>query len=179
MRIYFDIDGVMANFHSAIKSHSSEINHETSDLPQNLLDIKRQRWLAIENISGFWESLPEINGIRKVLDIAKKSDADMFVLSGVPNPKNFVYGDNYLDVIKKEKINWVMSHFKEYFKRENIIISCGSKAHCVKPSHDDILIDDRPENIADWNNFGARGIVFQSVDQTIKDLEDLFRSGSL
>lgn len=163
-----DWDG-MADLHG-IKSAPQLFNGgESEELRKKII---KNRWQVIEKIERFWEDLEILPGTGDMLDIALKM-GDLFILSKKPNARHFVNGEEYSKHIESAKINWVQEKFPDYFKRENIFIATGSKADFVGDVTGDILIDDLPRNIEDWNAAGGIGILYKSASQVIEALRSL------
>jgi FMN phosphatase YigB (HAD superfamily) len=173
-RIYFDIDGVLADFDAAGMKLTvrSDLNAASELLTPEQRQAKKDLWLKIEKTEGFWENLAEISGARELLAAAAKV-GELFVLSKAPGAKNFAGGENYTDFVVAEKKRWASMHFGEFFQPENIlVIAGGKKEDLVRPTLGDILIDDRPENIAGWIAAGGRGILFTCAADAIVKLSD-------
>lgn len=172
-KIYFDMDGVLADFDMAAIPFSqgrTDLNNQGKLMTADALDAKRARWHRIEDCRDFWANIPVVKDIDKLLDAAAGTDAELFVLTSVPSAKNFVAGTLYVDFIEREKRAWIARHMSKYFPQKNVIATRIAKERLIRPTSDDILIDDRAGNIADWMAAGGRGIIFDTVNQAIKDL---------
>lgn len=171
MKIYFDMDGVLADFDS-MHTNACNLNHATKDLSETERELKRKFWLDIEKQDNFWADMPAIKDINNVLNVAK-SIGEIFVLSKTPGAKHFIGGQNYVDYVANEKRKWILKNMPEYFDAAHIIICDGKKGELIKPSQTDILIDDRPENITEWESCGGRGILFQNATTTSCEIKKL------
>lgn len=172
IKIYFDMDGVLADFDAATKKYSSNnalLNKRGHLLEADLLAAKRERWHKIEQDRTFWTNIPVMQGIDAVLNIAKDC-GELFVLTSVPGAKNFNGGVSYVDFIEQEKRVWIEKYLSKYFDADHVIVTRIAKEKLIKPTNTDILIDDRSENVADWLAAGGKGIIYKSPLQTIKDL---------
>lgn len=168
MNIYFDMDGVLADFDAAT-GNAKDLNHPTSELSPEKQAEKNQFWLNIEQNHTFWADLPVMENIKDLLNVAK-SKGEIFVLSKIPGAKHFVTGQDYVDFVASEKRKWILKNLGNFFDCEHIIICDADKGKLIQPSVNDILIDDRPENIIEWQLCGGRGIVFMNSIDTIKEL---------
>ena len=172
MKIYFDMDGVLADFDAAVAPFSDgrgDLNNRMELMTADARDAKKARWQKIEQNPKFWAEIPVVKNIESLLRAAAGL-GELFVLTSVPKAKNFAGGDEYVDFIDAQKRAWIAHHMSEFFPAQNVIVSRGPKEDLVHPGADDVLIDDRAVNIDDWRAAGGRGIVFSDVDATIKDL---------
>lgn len=171
-KIYFDMDGVLADFDLAAIPFSqgrTDLNNQGKLMTRDALDAKKSRWQRIEEARDFWANIPVMKSIEKMLDAAQNY-GELFVLTSVPSAKNFVAGTLYVDFIESEKRAWVARYLSKYFTPKNVIVTRIAKERLIHPTQNDILIDDRVGNVADWMAAGGRGIVFKTPEQTIKDL---------
>lgn len=162
------MDDVLVDFKSACPD-SSDLNHPSTELSPQQRELKRQFWLNIEKQPEFWAKLPINKDIKLMLSKAK-SVGEIFVLSKTPGAKHFVNGQKYVDYVKDEKRKWILKNLGEYFDKEHIIICSGKKGELIKPTKTDILVDDRPENITEWESHGGTGILFLKASDIIKKL---------
>ncbi len=171
MKIYFDMDGVLVDFeHGArnVYQNFADLNHPSEELSPEQREAKRQCWLKIEQQGDFWCNLPVMNDAEQLLGVAK-SVGEIFILSKTPSAKHFVNGEKYVQFVADEKRKWVLKHLGKFFDDEHIIICNGKKGALAKPMPEDVLIDDRCENINEWESCGGRGILFvNSIDSANK-----------
>lgn len=174
-KIYFDMDGVLADFDKsadAIFPRTTNLNLSTSEMSNQSHLQKQERWTIIERTPNFWRDIPQIPNIIEVLKIADKI-GELFILSKTPAAKHFSTAETYTNFIASEKKNWILQNFAKYFKEQNIIISNIDKEKLIKPTTNDILIDDRPQNITQWCSAGGIGILFTTPQNTISILNEL------
>lgn len=165
MKIYFDMDGVLADFDVSAAGYSDtniNLNNSSLNLSGDACDAKRRRWQRIEMDKNFWRDIPVVPGIEKLLDTAR-GIGEMFVLTSVPGAKNFVGGAAYVDFIEQEKREWIKHYFGQYFSDKNVIVARIPKEQLIRPTQNDILIDDRTGNVDGWCAAGGRGIVFTTA----------------
>lgn len=170
MKIYFDMDGVLADFDS-MHSEADKFNHSSSDLSPEMRVAKTQFWREIEQQENFWRDIPVMQDTEKLLTVAK-SVGEIFILSKTPSAKHFISGQKYVDFVADEKRKWVLDNLGEFFDAKHIIICDTKKGALMKPGQGDILIDDRHENISEWESFGGRGILFTNASDVIKELKN-------
>lgn len=171
MNIYFDMDGVLVDFEVAT-GDVKDLNHPTFELSDEKKAAKKQFWLNVEKNKNFWADIPLMKNIKDLLNAAK-SKGKIFVLSKTPGAKHFVDGQKYVDFVANEKRKWILKYLGNFFDNEHIIICDGDKGKLIQPSKNDILIDDRLENITEWESCGGRGILFISVSDVVKKLENM------
>ena len=172
MKIYFDMDGVLADFDTAVAPFSdgrTDLNNQSKLMGADARDAKRARWQRIEQSNDFWANIPVMDDIENLLNAAA-ARAELFVLTSVPGEKHFIGGGAYVDFIEAEKRAWIARYFGKFFAPQNVIVARVPKEELICPSASDILIDDRAGNVADWCAAGGRGIVFNDVNSAIKDL---------
>ncbi|MEE1029925.1 MAG: hypothetical protein UIC65_02790 [Alphaproteobacteria bacterium] len=168
MNIYFDMDGVLADFNTAT-GNAKDLNHPSSELSPEKRAEKKQFWLNIEQNHTFWADIPVMKNIKDLLNIAK-SKGEIFVLSKTPSAKHFVAGQDYVDFVASEKRKWILKKLGNFFDNEHIIICDGDKGKLIQPSKNDILVDDRSENITEWESCGGRGLLFVNSVDTKQEL---------
>ena len=198
IKIYFDMDGVLADFEksateflychsreggnradndarSATKYSYAELNRPSELLTPDQKQEKIRFWQSIGG-TDFFKNLPVMPGANAMLDAARKcASGGLYILTKAPSSKNFIAGEAEQQRIAAQKIDWVLKHFADYFPRDNIIVVIGIKKNeLVRPTKDDILIDDRTDNIEHWNTAGGTGILFTSSDDATTKLVDCF-----
>ena len=159
---YFDMDNTLVNFNAHLPKYALCTNRPTEKLDDAARAAKRQMWLDIENIPKFWHDLPMTDNIQLVLDVAGNI-GKLCVLSKTPRAKNFVGGDKYVAFVASEKRDWILRNLGNYFAPENIIICTGAKGELVSPTLNDILVDDRIDNVNEWRENGGRGVHFTNA----------------
>lgn len=176
IKIYFDMDGVLADFDRAAQQFACpgqlNLNKATRNMSLDAVAQKRARWHAIESDRNFWANIPVMDGIFALLDAAAKC-GELYVLTSVPGAKNFAGGVGYVDYVESEKRAWIARNMSMCFDDKHVIVARIAKEKRVPPTKNDILIDDRVENIADWIAAGGQGIVFTSPAQAIQAIKDL------
>ena len=158
MRFFFDMDGVITDFDS-MHPDSVRFNHPSSELSESERAAKTQFWKDIEKNESFWRDMPMITGAEDMISAASQC-GEVFILSKTPGTKHFESGQKYVDFVASEKRKWVLKNLRQYFDENHIIICDGDKAALIHPTQNDILVDDRAENINGWNKSGGRGILF-------------------
>lgn len=172
MIFYFDMDGVLADFDSSAPKNSQALNHPSESMSDTEKQAKRQFWQTIEQNKNFWREIPMFPGIKDVLKSAQ-TKGELFVLTKTPGAKHFIGGQDYVNFVTKEKIDWILKNMPEFFDAKHIIVCDGKKGALIKPTANDILIDDRVENITEWEQHNGRGILFDEISRVIKEINKL------
>ncbi|MDR0727131.1 MAG: hypothetical protein LBF37_03655 [Rickettsiales bacterium] len=175
MRLFFDMDNVLADFEKDAKKHKVpgiELNKGDSLLSPDVLDEKKRFWQRIEKNQNFWLQLPMVTDIKLLLDYAIKM-GDMYVLSKAPAASNFVGGKTYYNKIIKDKKTWINQNMSKYFPKSRVIVSDVPKGKLIGPGATDVLIDDRLDNVNEWQQAGGAGIHFKDVAGAIQYLAKL------
>ena len=171
MRFYFDMDGVITNFDS-MSPNSAAFNHPSESLDEAGRAAKKQFWLNVEQNPNFWRDMPMIQNADYMLSVAHEY-GEIFVLSKTPGAKHFASGQNYVNFVANEKRKWIKTNLSQFFDEQHVIICDGNKGELIQPTHNDILIDDRNENITGWEKHNGRGILFTNVIDAINKIKTL------
>ncbi len=177
MKIYFDMDGVLADFAQAAKNipgFSSDLNCASQNMTDEQKHAKKKYWLEIEQIDSFWADMDIVDNITELLDFASLC-GDLFVLTKTPSANKFADGQNYVNKIADAKRAWIKKHLSKYFDDENIIVCSGKKGKLIRPDKNSILVDDRPDNIAEWSECGGTGILFLGSDDARHQLQKFIK----
>lgn len=157
--IHVDMDGVIADFDSKIEEL---VGPNWKSLPE------KQLWKFLEdNHQDFFsllDKMPQGDQLWKgILDIAKKANYDVKILTAIPRRTS-------VPTAEKDKIDWFKKHYSTQHEVKIGPFSHDKWKHVKTPQ--DILIDDRADNIRDWEEKGKGiGIQFLSTDQALNELE--------
>lgn len=108
---------------------------------------------------GFYKNLPLMPGTKEMLEAAQKISGKKPHILSSP-----VQGDN---TSVQEKIDWVETNFKGLVDK---IIIDTNKGKYAK-SKNDVLIDDRPKYITEFESAGGSAILHKNYNTTIKEME--------
>ena len=164
MKIFCDIDGVLTDFPRAYNERYNlsipleQFNEE--QFPQAVGKDARQ---IDEDLDfDFWSNLPWMPYGRRFLELLESLfGAEHICLLSFPS---------YSPDGPRGKIEWVKRELPQYEMR---LILAMDKRFCASP--DAILFDDKPRNVAEWNQAGGRGILVPApwnrriYDQQIMD----------
>jgi phosphopantetheine adenylyltransferase len=164
--VYLDMDGVLADFFGGVEklygvSHWKELTADKSK------DLKKE---VIDRITGtdFFATLPKFPTADGLIDMVKKFTGGTFSINTSP-----LRGDH--ENSGKYKKVWISNNIETPAE----IIVTGRKETYAKDKASgtpNILIDDRPINIKNWQAAGGYGILYQAnrdqLNKVKKGLED-------
>ena len=158
-RIYVDMDGVIADFFSAL-AEFRKVNH-WKDQGEITLDT------SIKDLRGtnFFETLPVFPFAKKLVDLVKSYTGGDYYINTSPLRDD-------LENSRKYKTKWLEKHD---FKPNDIIVTKRKESYAVdkQTGIPNILIDDRPKNLEKWVARGGIGIRYQANEDSL----DLIKKG--
>jgi|GEM_PF-898446 len=161
--IFVDLDGVLADFDSMVEKL---VGPDWKKLPD------KELWKFLkdnhQNFFALLDKMPQGMQLWKgILAMANKADYDVKILTAIPRRSSVPQAE-------QDKIDWFK---KQYSANHEVKIGPFSqdKWKHVKTPYD-ILIDDRADNIKDWEEKGKGiGIQFLSTDQALNQLERVLK----
>jgi len=161
--IFVDLDGVLADFDSMVEKL---VGPDWKKLPD------KELWKYLkdnhQNFFALLDKMPQGMQLWKgILAMANKADYDVKILTAIPRRSSVPQAE-------QDKIDWFK---KQYSANHEVKIGPFSqdKWKHVKTPYD-ILIDDRADNIKDWEEKGKGiGIQFLSTDQALNQLERVLK----
>lgn len=156
-KIYFDMDGVLADFNRGVKELCGIEPPCQSNKTEADDDIM---WEAVKNVEHFYDRLELMPG---ALEMFKELNGkyDVEILSGIPKPRRGILTSG------EDKISWAHRLLSRELK-VNIVFREEKKNYVT--GKDCILIDDLPKNIKEWNENGGTGILFISAKETLDEI---------
>lgn len=162
MKIYVDMDGVLADFDGGLKKLCG-----FDPKAQKVDDAERDDmiWNAVRNVDHFYGRLEPIRGTVSLLErLYEIYGDDCQILTAIPKPeRNIPYAE-------EDKRLWAQRLLPPGLT-VNIVMRKDKTNFCTGP--DCILIDDYSKNIRAWNEAGGTGILFLSPEDTERELKDL------
>ena len=150
MKLYCDVDGVLADFDNGTKRYTSKFSNNWEDLPPN-----------------FFSELDKLENSKEFVNTLKKMFKDNFyILTAIPKPHRGEISKR----AKKDKINWLEKNFN-IPRNKIIVVYREQKQNFANPNS--ILIDDTPVNVQEWNNQGGIGILFKNHNQAINQINSI------
>ena len=162
MKIFFDMDGVLADFNRGVIElcHMQPQDQENEDE-----EYTNSLWSAVRDVDHFYDRLEMMPGAKKLFDNAMKiSNGNCEILTGIPKPKRGII------TAGEDKIKWVRRLLSPDIK-VNIVYKEEKKNFCT--GRDCILIDDLAANISAWNTAGGTGILYSNAEQVMKELSEI------
>lgn len=162
MMIYLDMDGVLANFNGAM------IKYFGAPFDQLGNGDSIERWKLISNglpnVYSVLDSLPDADLlVDGVLTISDEYGCGVGILTAIPK-----YGR--LPNAEQHKREWLLQRWPSLLFNFKIGPYAVDKQKHARPG--DILIDDSPLNIPQWNNVGGIGILHQNAVDSLHLLQN-------
>lgn len=154
---YVDMDGVLADFEGYFKQ-LFDINSDSIE--------DRKMWELIENYgkSKFFEELPWMSNGKDLWNFISNNFMRVKILSAIGK------SDATDRQTTKGKRSWLAKHIPSLRDQDIIFVENKyKKQYYSKPN--DIIIDDRPVVIEEWNKRGGIGILNINARDTIKKLQ--------
>jgi 5'(3')-deoxyribonucleotidase len=163
-KIYFDIDGVLADFErgvieicGVIPPSQNAKHHKPGD--------DDEMWEKIKQAEHFYDYLELMPGAKTLFDEVYGRYKDRCeILTGVPKPRREVI------YAAEDKVKWAHRLLSADVK-VNIAYREDKPKFCTGQGC--ILIDDMKRNIRDWTAIGGTGILHVSAGDTMAQLKEL------
>ena len=163
-KIYFDMDGVLADFERGVREICGVIPPDQNAKSHKPGDDD-EMWEKIKATKHFYDYLELMPGAKEMFDLLYNKYGDKCeILTGIPKPKRGI------EIAGEDKITWTHRLLAKDIK-VNIVFREEKPQYCTGPGC--ILIDDMQRNIRDWNAMGGTGIVHVSAEETIEKLKDM------
>ena len=156
MKIYLDMDGVIANFEKRyieLYRESPGDTRDRKDFSKNWTNFVETR--QFETLE-WWPGGQEL--IRTLQNKVENSKIEILSSSG---------GQKYHDEVMEQKIKWLLDRNIAF--KPNIVAGRSKKAEYATP--DSILIDDTEDVIKSFRAAGGIGIHHKALGNTIKLLD--------
>ncbi len=162
-KIYFDMDGVLANFDGGIRELCGR---EPLDQNQNRSPEEDNKlWESVKKVERFYDKLKPMPGAEELFRKVHEAHGDKCeILTGIPKPRRGIL------TAGEDKINWVRRILSKDVK-VNIVYREEKPNYCT--GKDCILIDDYKKNIREWEEMGGTGILFTTAEEVTSRLKEL------
>ena len=161
-KIYFDMDGVLANFDKGVEELAG-FSIVKQDVAEKMAD--EEMWHKIKEVEHYYDRLELMPGAEEMFHtIYDKYKEKCEILTGIPKPRRGILH------AAEDKTKWV----RRLLSKDIVVNICfkeEKKNLCTGP--DCILIDDLPPNIAAWKERGGTGILHKSAEETMEQLRDM------
>jgi hypothetical protein len=163
--LYVDYDGVCVSFYEATK----EILGGNWDSPKWGTPEKREERAAIiRGKDGFWKNMPPERDFRELWNFIKPFDPSILTAYPEWDKEGAIKGkwewNEKWTKVPHNKFHCVERASKKYFAKSH------DGSHYGKPN---LLIDDFPQNIREFETAGGVGILHKSAAETINTLKKL------
>ena len=163
-KIYFDMDGVLADFERGVREICG-IEPPDQNAKHHKPGHDDEMWAKIKQSTHFYDYLEFMPGAEKMFKTVYEKYGDKVeILTGIPKPKREV------TYAAEDKIKWVHRLLGEDIK-VNIVFREEKPRYCHGKGC--ILIDDMEKNIKEWNEMGGTGILNTDAESTMKKLTEL------
>lgn len=153
--IFFDSDGVVANFELHYADYFGHTHDSVSD---------DQMWKHINSYHDFFKNLPLIEGAKETIEKYRKTH-QVIILTACPK-------SNYTHAALQKKL-----FFQEKFDRDLWVLPVlgGKNKALFMQKAGDVLVDDFAKNIKPWMELGGFGIVHKTWEKTNQELENYLK----
>ncbi len=163
-KIYFDMDGVLADFERGVKElcHMDPPNQNDKDKNPKADD---EMWTRIKEVDHFYDKLELMPDAKEMFDLVYNKYQDRCeILTGIPKKNRGI------ETSGEDKKKWIKRLLSEDIV-VNIVYREEKPQYCSGP--DCILIDDMAKNIKEWEADGGTGIQNISAKDTIVGLKEI------
>ena len=156
MKIYLDMDGVIADFLGALEKRFN-VDH-WKDLEDPQLTIR-----GLKNTDWFFH-LDEFKSSTKLVNAVRELAGQNYGICSSP-----IQRDDYNSAYWKRR--WLEEH--DFMPKVSNFVITSNKwkfAHEEISGEPNILVDDKPDNIHRWEAAGGNGILYQANKDDVEDL---------
>lgn len=161
-KIYFDMDGVLADFdRGKVELLGLEVKEQGNYTPEE----DEALYSGMRKLGHFYDKLELIEGAKELFDrVYEKYGDKCEILSGVPKPYRGI------DDARDDKIAWMKRLLSDKIKI-NLVYRAEKIDYCSGP--DCILIDDYSLNTDEWAEAGGTAVLFKDSKSTIDKLIEM------
>lgn len=159
MKIYFDMDDVIANFSKGMLELCN-----IRPFGQNNFKMVNLLYSRMREIDHYYSKLEPIQeAVDLMMELYEKYGDDVQILTAIPKPHRKIPD------AAEDKIDWVKRLISEDIK-VNTCYRAEKINFCT--SEDCILIDDFFMNVDEWEAAGGTGILYKDINEVRKILKD-------
>lgn len=169
-KIYFDMDGVLADFENGVRELCGiEPPPQPDDVPEEEKDaVKKandEMWRHVKDVDHFYDKLEVMPYGRALFEAVYNKYRDKCeILTAIPKE------DKGIITAKEDKENWVKRLLSKDIK-VNVVKKEEKKNYCSGKGC--ILIDDLKKNILEWKEMGGSGFMHVEGNHTLCRLQNL------
>ena len=162
-KIYFDLDGVLADFDGGLKELCNFNPVPINEFRSN--DYKKNMWAAIKNVDHFFTKLKIKDGAKEIFNkVYDKYKDKVEILTGIPKPHNNIL------TASEDKLFWV----REKLSKDIVVHLCYSnEKENYALGKEYLLIDDYQKNTTSWIKRGGSAILCNSPKELENELKKL------
>lgn len=158
--IFVDMDGVVADFDAFVLKHMGRT------FPHSNGPSDKAMWDFLVSVEDLYFQLDPTPWVVELWEAIQKFGAKVEFLSAIPRRAA-------MPTAHDQKLRWLAKH-KDLFGETPLRIGPYSKDKWKHAKAGDILIDDRADNIADWQvKGGGIPVYFTGIESTIELLDRL------
>lgn len=163
--LFIDYDGVLVDFLRGARELTGKLWDDPYYKTKERRD-ERKRIIAAH--STFWENLPVERDFDQLWDFVKNFNPQILTAFPDWDEKNARHGkwiwNQKHTHVPHDRFHCVLRESKRYFAKEH------DGSHFGKPN---VLVDDYPDNIREWEQSGGIGILHTAAATTINKLKQL------
>jgi len=147
-QIFLDMDGIFVDFDAGVRERYNNDWHPTEwAIPYREFGTTfKEFWDGID-FPGFWRGLPWTEDGKRIRSIIEPMRPIILTCAVLP-------------YAMPGKMQWLKKHWPDVIKEKRVIITAGHEAKAAVSGPGKILIDDKNENIDEWNEAGGTGILY-------------------
>lgn len=151
--LYIDIDGCFADFNKACIQHTGS-------------PYRKDCWSTLDRVPNLFSTLEVIPYSWMIISFLEARNIKYELLGALP------LLTEKLVTAQRDKVQWVRDRL-DIDVQVNLVASRHYKKYFCK--NEDILIDDLPDNIKQWEEVGGIGILHTNWDDTIERLKEIYK----
>ncbi len=173
-KIYFDMDGVLADFSNGIRKLCGiEPPPQPEDVPEEEKEATKiandKMWEKVRVVDHFYDKLELMPGAKEMFDaVYKKYGEKCQILTGIPKKERGIV------TAKEDKEKWVARVLSKDVN-VNVVYTENKPTFITNKNNTKgyILIDDLENNIKKWKEIGGSGFMNVESEHTIDRLKKL------
>ena len=163
-KIYFDMDGVLADFERGIRE-ICKVEPIAQDAKERYEEKEDIMWAKVKEAGHFYDMLEMMPGAKEMFDAVYEKYGDRCeILTGIPKPRREIFSAS------EDKVNWVRRLLSDNII-VNTVLRKEKQNFCT--GKDCILIDDFTKNITEWTAMGGTGILFKNSEDALKQMKEI------